>query len=320
MVKLFALPAFFIALFINSVYSQDLRLAGKLYDERKLNEAFAEYSKFKRNSGGYAESQYYLGLISTRRKDFDKAEDFLKQAIETNPNDARYHVALGSLYGQIASESNMVKQGLLAPRIKEAFETAARLDPKSLEARWMLIAYHTKAPKIMGGDIEKGKTIADEIMKINQAEGNRAWGMLWESEKKNDLAEKNYLRALSLAPDSIVYYGALARFYESVSKPDKAYEIYKKAATRFPENRQPYLQMGKIASASGKNLDEGERMLNKYISLTTNKNDRNLANAYYYLGLIERKRGNTANARKQFELALKINPEHKQAKESLKML
>ena len=318
--KNLALIVIFILVFFSTGYAQDLQHAKKLYGERKWDEAFLEFSKIKKNTPGYAESMYHLGLISRRRKDYEKAEEYLKLAIGTNASVAHYHIALGSLYGQIASDANIVRQGLLAPKIKGAFETAAQLDPKNIESRWMLIAYYTRAPKIMGGDIEKSKTIADEIMKINQAEGNRAWGMIWDLEKKNDLAEKNFLRALALAPDSIIYYGALARFYETVSKPEKAFAVYARAVARFPENRQAYLQMGKIASTTGKNMDEGQKMLQAYLNLTTNKNDRNLANAHYYLGLIEKNRGNSVNAKKQIELALKINPDHKLSKELLRTL
>ena len=67
-------------------------------------------------------------------------------------------------------------------------------------------------------------------------------------------------------------------------------------------------------------MDEGEKSLNEFIRLTTNKNDKSLANACYYLGLIEKKRGNTANAKKQIETALKINPDHQQSKKFFKEL
>jgi tetratricopeptide (TPR) repeat protein len=303
-----------------SGFSQDMVLGKRLLAERKPDEASAEFAKFGKDSPGYADSRYYLGIISTRKKEFDKAESFLKQAIALNNNNADYHVALGSLWGEIAVDANLIKQGILAPKIKNEFEMAARLDPKNIEARWMLINYYIRAPKFMGGDVEKGKTVANEILKLNPAEGNSAWGTIWRSEKKNDLAEKNYQTAVALAPDSIKYYFALARFYESVPNNDKALEAYNKTAIKFPGNRMTYLQIGRVTANSGTMMDDGEKSLNEFIRLTANKNDRSLANAYYYLGLIEKKRGNRENARKQIESALKLNPEHQQSKKLLKEL
>jgi tetratricopeptide (TPR) repeat protein len=89
---------------------------------------------------------------------------------------------------------------------------------------------------------------------------------------------------------------------------------------KFPGNRMAYLQVGRVTANSGTMMDDGEKSLNEFIRLTANKNDRNLANAYYYLGMIEKKRGNRENARKQIELALKYNPGHQPSKKLLKEL
>jgi len=306
--------------FCFSGFSQDMNLGKRLITERKWDEASAEFDKFRKDSPEFADSQYYLGIICTRKKEFEKAETFLKQAIALNGNNADYHVALGSLLGEIAVDANLIKQGMLAPRIKNEFETAARLDPKNIEARWMLVNYYIRAPKFMGGDVEKGKAVADEIMELNPAEGNSAWGAIWKSEKRNDLAEKNYQTAVTLAPDSIQYYFALARFYEAIPNTGKALETYEKTVKKFPGNRMTYLQIGRLTANSGKMMDDGEKSLNEFIRLTANKNDRSLANAYYYLGMIEKKRGNAENARKQIELALKYNPEHQPSRKLLKEL
>lgn len=301
-------------------FSQDLSMAKKLYAERKYDEAAVELLKFNKGNTGFADGQYHLGLIYTRKKEFDKAENYLKQAIEINGNKAEYHTALGALYGQIAVDANPLKQAMLAPKIKNEFEIAAKLDPKNLEARWMLINYYIRAPKIMGGDIEKSKTIANQIMKINQSEGNCAWATIWRSENKNELAEKNYQAAINLSPDSVKYYFSLARFYEAVPNIEKALETYRRTVKKFPEYRQLYLQIGRITASEGKNLEEGEKALGEYIRLTPNKNDKNLANAYHYLGLIEKNRGKILAAKKNFDLALKINPEHKLTLDILKKM
>jgi tetratricopeptide (TPR) repeat protein len=318
--KLAALPLTLSFLFCFSGFSQDMNLGKRLLSERKWDEASYEFAKFSKDSPGFADSRYYLGLICTRKKEFEKAETWLKQAIALNDNNADYHVAMGSLLGEIAMDSNLIKQGILASRIKNEFEIAARLDPKNIEARWMLVNYYIRAPKFMGGDLEKGKAVADEIMKLNPAEGNTAWGSIWRSEKRNDLAEKNYQTAITMAPDSLKYYFALARFYETIPNTDKALETYHVTVKKFPENRLGYLQIGRVTANSGKMMDDGEKSLNEFIRLTTNKQDRSLANAYYYLGMIEKKRGSNENARKQIELALKINPGHQPSRKLLKEL
>jgi tetratricopeptide (TPR) repeat protein len=315
-----ALPVILMFLFCISGFSQDLNPGKKLLAERKWNEASAEFAKFGKDTPGYADSRYFLGIIHTRKKEFEMAETYLKEAISLNGNNADYHVALGSLLGEIAVNSNVIKQGMLAPRIKNEFEIAARLDPNNLESRWMLVNYYIRAPKFMGGDVEKGKKVADEIMKLNPAEGNSAWGTIWRSEKRNDLAEKNFQTAITLAPDSIKYYYSLARFFEAIPNTDKALETSQKIVKKFPAHRMAYLQIGRLTANSGKMMEEGEKSLNEFIRLTPDKKDRNLANAWYYMGMIEKKRGNAANAKKHLETALRLNPEHKPSGKLLKEL
>lgn len=309
-----------VVLFCFSGFSQHMDLGKRLLAERKWVEAAAEFSRFGKDSPEYADSRYYLGIICTRKKEFEKAETYLKEAIALNGNNADYHVAFGSVLGEVAMNANLIKQGMLASKIKNEFEIAARLDPTNIQARWRLVDYYIMAPGFMGGDVEKGKAVADEILKINPAEGNLAWGTIWKSEKKNDLAEKCYQTAVTLAPDNFKYYYSLAQFYENIHHLEKAMEIFQQTAEKFPGIRDPNLQIGRLAATSGKMMEEGEKSLNEFIRLTPDKNDKSLANAYYYLGMIEKKRGNMEKAKKQIESALKLNPNHEPSRKLLKEL
>ncbi len=300
------------------IVAQDVRKAISLYESRKYDEAFAVFNSVRKGTPDYAESRWYMGMISSQQRDFSKAEEYTKQAISANGNQAKYHLSMAAILGQQAAGASTIRQATLAPKIKSHMETAAKLDPGDMNSRMLLLQFYTRAPKVMGGDTDKARKTADEIMAINRAEGYRAHATIDQVEEKFTEAERNYQRALNLAPDSLKHYNSLASFYQSRSKPEEALGVYDRAITRFPSNRNLLLQAGRIASGAGpKHHDKGVRYLNQYIEKSPGRSDRGLANAYYYLGVIESDRNNKTKATAHFNEALKINPEHRQAQQAL---
>ncbi|MFO7616735.1 MAG: tetratricopeptide repeat protein [Bacteroidales bacterium] len=298
--------------------AQDLNVARQLFTDRKYDESARIFSSVAKGSPAYAESRYYLGQIATRKSDLKNAEKYLEEAVAADQKNARYHQALGAAYGQIAMSGGPLKQASYAGKIKSCFELAAKFDPNDLTSRWMLFAFYLYAPKVMGGSPEKATSTASELLRINPAEGNRALGMIHQRNDRNDLAERYFKMAVNLAPDSLKHHSQLGSFYQSVANYDQAWVVYDKALTRFPGSRSLLYESGKVSALSGKNLATGEKALNDYINGSGTRESRNVASAYYYLGLIEKSKGNKSAARKQFEQALKLNPDHKPSQEAIK--
>lgn len=318
MIKRIEVLILVLGLQITLTHAQDLNAGIRLYESGKYDEAFTRFGTVKKETPQFAESRYYMGLIAIQRKDMSKAEEYTKQAISTDDNVAKYHVSMVNIYGQQAIGASMLKQASFAPKIKTHMEAAARLDPKDINSRIMLLQYYTRAPKMMGGDIGKARETADEIGRLQRAEGFRAHAMVDQAEEKYQDAATNYQKALNLAPDSLKHYTALASFYHGRSDSEQALAVYERAMTRFPANNNLLLQAGRVAATSGSKYHErGIGYINRYIAETPNKSDRNLANAYYYLGQIEQDKKNVSAARTHYNSALKVNPEHRQAQQAL---
>jgi tetratricopeptide (TPR) repeat protein len=301
--------------------AQNLNHPIRLYESKKYDEAFNQFSKIAKNHPQYAESRYYLGLISIQKNEQSKAEEYLKQAISANAGMAKYHYTMAMVLGQMAREANMVRQASLAGRIKTHLETAVKLDPKNMDASFMLVGLYMRAPKIMGGDPEKAKNVAGDMMKYNRAEGLRAQGFIAQSEERFTEAESNYRNALNASPDSLKYYSSLGSFYQARSNYTEALKVYETAYEKFPANRNLLLQAGRMAALSGAtNSSKATKYLNDYISGSPDKNGRSIANAWYYLGLNEKNKNNHSVARNHFNSTLRINPDHKLAQQALKEL
>jgi tetratricopeptide (TPR) repeat protein len=167
--------------------------AKALYESGKYDEAEKLLKPVQEKSSDYAAARYYLGRVAFDKKEYDDAVDYFEEATEANDKVAEYFNSLGNTYGIIAQNSNLLKQGMLAPKMKKAWEKAIALDSKNIEARTSLIQYYRRAPGFMGGSIDKAREVANQLIKLKPAEGHRQLGEIYLSEKKTAEAEKEFI-------------------------------------------------------------------------------------------------------------------------------
>lgn len=286
----------------------------KLFKEGKFSEASKGFSVTKKEDADYHQARYYLGMIAFGEKKLDEAQRYFEEAIQAKGNVADYHYWLGSTYGNIARDANVFKQGTLAPKIKNSFETAVKLDPNHLDARWGLIEYYSQAPGFMGGSWEKAEQTARAMIKIKPAEGYRALGNVYSRQEKWGEAEQAYIAMHKADP---AYGMALANFYIGRQNHEKAFLLYNEALEEDAENMLLNYQVGRANALSGKYLDKGEACLKKYLQYTPKQNEPSHAGAYMRLGMIEEKRRRKAEAKKHYEKSLQLDGQMKEAKEGL---
>ena len=167
-----------------------LEKAKLLYEARKYADAEKSLKLIGEKSADYAAARYYLGRVSFDKKEYDDAVDYFEEATKTNNKVSEYFVWLGDTYGSIAQNASVLKQGWLAPKMKNAWETAIALDTKNLDARASLIQFYLQAPGFMGGSIDKAKETARQITAIKPAEGHPQMGNIYLYEKQPNEAEK----------------------------------------------------------------------------------------------------------------------------------
>ena len=288
--------------------------AKTLYEAKKYDDAKKILSVVKSDNKLYAQAQYYLGRIAFDQKDLDAAEDHLEEAIDTDDKVADYHYWLGSVLGTSIRDANMLKQGMLASKIKDEFEKTVALDPKFMDAHWGLISFYTEAPGFMGGSFEKALAEAEAIKKLNEADGHRAYGQVYAKQEKFDEAEKEYRLAYKANP---AYTNPLLSLYVSRKQNDKAFAFLEEALKAQPESMIIQYQIGRTSAVTGEKLDRGEQCLIKYLAYQPKANEPSHAGAQMRLGQISEKRGNKVEAKKRYEAALKLDASQKDAKDGL---
>jgi len=284
------------------------------YENKKFAEAEKSLKTIPEKNTDYAASRYYLGRIAFDKKDYDAAVDYFEEATKINNKQSDYYQWLGDTYGSIAQNANVFKQGLLAPKMKKAWESAIALDPKNLDARSSLIQFYLQAPGFMGGSIDKAKETAKQIIAIKPAEGHRQMGNVFNYEKKYPEAEKEYLEMVKIDP---TYLSGLANFYVEQKKYDKAFGLYEDALRKNAQDFVSFYLIGRTAAVSGQRLEQGEESLKKYLSYQPKLTEPSHGRTNMRLGQIKEKKGNKPEAKKYFEAALKLDPTLKEAKEGL---
>lgn len=300
------------------VYAQSrMEQAKTLYEQGKLEQVKKLLNTVGEKETDFAAARYYLGRVAFDEKKYDDASDYFEEAVEANDKVADYHNWLGNTYGTIAQNSNVIKQGMLAPKMKKAWENAIALDSKNVDARTSLIQYYLQAPGFMGGSVEKAKEVAGQIIKINPAEGHRQMGNVYLHEKKTAEAEKEFVEMSKADP---TYVSALANFYFGQKQYDKAFGLFEEAIKKNPDDYLALYQYGKTSAVSGQKLDRGEECLKKYLTYIPKQNEPSHAGANMRLAQIKEKKGSKAEAKKLFETALKMDGSLKEAKEGLERL
>lgn len=243
-----------------------------------------------------------------------------EKATALGPRNAQAFYWLGNAYGNRLGEVGMLSKLSLAPKLRDAFEQAVKLDPALIDARSSLIEFYLQAPGAMGGGIDKARAQATVIGKYDQARGLMARGRIAMHEQKPAEALNAYEQAYALKPDSEQLRLSLIVGYQQAKRWKDAYTLLRKWTIENPKKAIPHYQIGRIAAESGQYLPEGEAALRMYLTLPREAGDPEPKHARYRLGQVLAKAERKDEAQAELRAALKIDPKFKEAKGALATL
>jgi len=287
---------------------------------------------------------------------YDEALVFAEKASKLDPKNADYRVMLALVYGRKAIQAGLLRKIGLAHRIRRESETALQLNPNHVEARLILIEYFYQAPGFVGGDKAKARRLAEDVVKLDPVRGYVAQASLSRRDRKPELveglyaralessprsyqalttmsgfytrgsqpnlerAEKYALDALALAPDRAAAYGQLAQLFVRQERWSDLDDILTRAEAAVPDNLNPFFQAGRAVFQQGKDFARAERYFRQYLDREPELNAPSHAQAYWRLAQTLEKMGKTAEALGSLQAALKLDPNLAGAKQDLKRL
>lgn len=232
------------------------------------------------------DANYYLGQTRLAQDDPDRAIACLEHCIALAPGEARSENALGDAYGLAAQKASIFSKFGLAKKSLAAYQRAVALEPANVSYHLGLLNYFIAAPAVVGGGRDRADAEVAEIMRISPVDGHRELGILQAQDGRTDEALKEFHAALALQPDD---YGAL-------------YGI------------------GRIAATTGQALAEGRADLERCRQMKTPDKMAPHSAVAWRLGNIEERLGHPAQARADYEAALREEPTFEAAADALKKL
>jgi len=307
-----------------------------------------------------AELNFLMSEIDSAFGNLDRARALAEKAVALKSSDARYHRQLADVDGETAEAASLFAKAGWAKKFKAEAEQAAQLDPKNLDARFDLLEYDLQAPRLMGGGKDKAAQMADEIAKIDPAQGDLAQARIAQDAKNAAAEESWYLKALATAPADYDVLTQTAAFYERPPQPrlNEAKKYAGQAIKVRPERAEAFSLLASAYASEGRwnelettlaqaqksvsddfepyyraglailnnnmsapaDLARAEGYFRRYLTSDPEGGEPTLAHAHWRLGLVLEKEGRKPQAVSELKAALELNPNLNAAKKDLSRL
>jgi len=227
-----------------------------------------------------------------------------RQAVSLDPNNSFYHLWLGRIYGGKADHSGFITAAGLAKKVRSEFETAVKLDPRSLEARADLADFYVQAPGIVGGGSDKAEAQAEELSALDPPQGILVKARLAEKKSDWDSAEREYRAAIQVSGGRAGTWMNLAQFYRRRGRLEAMQDAIRQAAAA-PKNQHVLVAAAETLIRTKRDLPAAAELLRRYLANGTLE-EAPAFKAHYLLGTVLQQQGDKKAAAEQYRAALSL--------------
>lgn len=292
------------------------------YNARRWAEAHAFFAGATTAQPRNVEAVIWYGRTLLSENKPNDAVDWFEKATKLAPRSSEAHLWLGRAIGVQAATANPLRQPFLARRLKHTVDRAIELDSDNIDARELRWRFYSMAPAVMGGGEGHARAEVAEVLKRNRYRGLLLSANTATRAKDFATAERHFKTVVAEHPDSIGAASVYANWLADRSRPTEAFAVIDAYQKRHPSDPQSLFQVGRLAAATGQQLERGEEALRKYLAAPPPPalNFPSLSVVHLRLGNIGERRGNKAAARTAYEQALKLDPRSNQARRALEGL
>jgi tetratricopeptide (TPR) repeat protein len=293
---------------------------GKLLAEGRVDDAILLLQRRINSTPHDAEPYSLLCRAHFMLGEWDLGIAACEKAITLDPDNGEYHSWLGRIYGEKADHSSFITAARIAGKVRQEFETAVRLNPKSVDARADLADFYLEAPGIVGGGKDKAEAEAQKIASLDPAQAHRVEARIAEKKKDYATAENEYRIAIRLSGGKAGTWLNLARFYRHAGRLDEMEDAIQRATAL--EMNRPDLLVGaaELLIDTGRNLPQAIQLLRRYVSSSGTVEDAPVFKAHYLLGTVLERQGDKEAAAEQYRSALSLAKNFSLAKNALTAL
>ncbi|MFC1555783.1 tetratricopeptide repeat protein [candidate division KSB1 bacterium] len=203
----------------------------------------------------------------------------------------------------------------ISKQIVHYYSAKQQIDINELEFLYDELWAFVESGEFSGHNKTMATAIANLLKKHDPELGYQAYRDIFLKEKKHEHLEQLYLDRINDFPESVIYKIELAVFFSTVLQDnEKSCMYFEKIIHEYPNAKIGLYMYGKTCAETGYNLDIGIECLEGYLS---SENQLYPDLAHCCLGEIYLKKEDKERAVKEYEIALKINPENKIAQAAI---
>jgi Flp pilus assembly protein TadD len=236
---------------------------------------------------------------------WDQAQSYCEKAASLDPNNSRFHLWLGRVYGEKADRSNFLIAAGLAPKVREEFELAVGLDPKDVDARLDLAEFYLSAPAIVGGGEQKARAQAQSIATVNPAREHWVYARIADHQKDAVTAEREYHEYIDLSQGDAEAWLNLALFLRHHKRFDEMEQAIVKLSQAPLPKPDVLVEASEMLYRAHRNYPFAIDLLHRYLGAAPVE-AAPAFRAHYLLGMLYEKQGDKAAAAQEYRASLSL--------------
>src|SRR5437660_764642 len=279
--------------------AKDMLAAGR------IDEAITELNGRLSSTPADAESSNLLCRAYFALEDWNRAESSCRKAASLDPDNSRFHLWLGRVYGEKADRANFLAAAGLAGKVRGEFERAVQLSPKDVDARLDLAEFYLAAPGIVGGGEQKARQQAQFIATVNPAREHWVYARIAEQKKDTATAEREYHQYIDLSQGDAEAWLNLALFLRRQKRFDEMEQAIVKLSQAPMPKLDVLVEASQMLYRAGRNYPFATQLLNRYLAAGPVE-AAPAFKAHHQLGMLLEKQGDKAGAAREYRASLAL--------------
>jgi len=271
----------------------------------RIDEAITELNGRLSSAPADAESSNLLCRAYFALEDWNRAESSCRKAASLDPDNSRFHLWLGRVYGEKADRANFLAAAGLAGKVRGEFERAVQLNPKDVEARLDLAEFYLAAPGIVGGGEQKARAQAQFIATVNPAREHWVYARVAEQKKDVATAEREYRQYIDLSHGDAEAWLNLALFLRRQKRFDEMEQAIVKLSQAPMPKLDVLVEASQMLYRAGRNYPLATQLLNRYLAAGPVE-AAPAFKAHHQLGMLLEKQGDKAGAAREYRASLAL--------------